>query len=117
MAVCFCLVTVPVYTNKPGGKRNYEKTDHCFYCSKIIQSKVTRHILRHHTDKELVKQAISSTGKQRESVLYKIRQLGNYMHNVQVKPPAFANTIVGKVVQLYISPETFRRVNIFVYLS
>lgn len=73
---------MPIYAAE--GKRDYGKSDYCYYCHVKIKSKVSRHLLRMHKDRSLVQSAILARGKERSLILYKLRQLGNYQHNIQV---------------------------------
>lgn len=77
------LVTVPIYVRK-GGKRDYNKADYCFYCSKKISSKITRHLISNHSDRKLVRDSIMAKGNEKNKLLYRVRQLGNYQHNIEV---------------------------------
>lgn len=79
----FVLVIVPIYEKKDNG-RNYSKTDHCYYCNKVIGSKISKHLLKMHTDRVAVQEIIQSSGEHRGKLLYKLQQLGNYKHNTEV---------------------------------
>ena len=73
-----------MYEKKISGKRNYQKADYCYYCKHKLLSKVSKHYLAVHTDKLLVQEIISSEGKVRQDLMYKLQQMGNYDHNVKV---------------------------------
>lgn len=67
------------------GKRDYSKTDYCFYCEKELFSKISKHYLQVHTDRGLVKEIVVSKGKLRLQLMHKLQQLGNYKHNTRVR--------------------------------
>lgn len=77
------LVTVPVYSLNDG-KRNYRKADYCYYCNQKVTSKISRHLMSCHVDRKLVNDAVLAKGFERQNLLYKMRQLGNYQHNIKV---------------------------------
>lgn len=78
-------VRVPVYKSKDSA-RNYSKADFCYYCDRKLDSKISKHYLRTHTDRDLVKQIIMTEPGSglKKKLLYKLQQLGNYKHNRQV---------------------------------
>lgn len=77
------LVTVSRCANA-SGKRDYGKVDCCFFCKKLIASKISRHYLNVHVDREAVKQIVLASGKDRAKKLYRLQQLGNFEHNTRV---------------------------------
>lgn len=81
--LCFS-VQVQVYKTVGDKKRNYNKEDYCYYCSKRFLSKISRHFLAMHTDRAAVQEIVKSEGKNREDLLYRLQQLGNYKHNTEV---------------------------------
>ena len=54
-----CIVTVPVYTRKSNGSRNYQKLNYCFFCETKYSSKIAQHYLSVHTDKAEVQEIIA----------------------------------------------------------
>lgn len=77
-------MTVPIYAKVGGSRRNYRKSDYCYYCEKEITSKIARHYIQQHADRHLVQKVITD-GSDRKILLYKLQQLGNYRHNTQVR--------------------------------
>lgn len=97
------LVRIPVYT-KRGGKRCYTKIDYCYFCSKRIVSKVSRHYRnKHQTEREVMEyfllkrkegQQLKDYENDRTKMLKKLQMLGNYKHNIDVCILVFANTLL-----------------------
>ncbi|XP_059215616.1 uncharacterized protein LOC131993639 [Centropristis striata] len=84
-----CIDEHDVFVNpamkKEDGSRLYNKKHHCFYCKKIVQ-KMSKHLLRMHSDEIDVSKAFSfqKNSKERRLHLDLIRNKGNFEHNRDV---------------------------------
>ncbi|KAK0144115.1 N-lysine methyltransferase KMT5A-A [Merluccius polli] len=78
-------VFVEPVLKKVGGTRCYNKKHHCLFCGKEVQ-KMSRHLLRKHSDDVEVAKAFTlpKKSKERRLQLDHIRNKGNYEHNMEV---------------------------------
>lgn len=81
----YASVFVNPVMKKEDGSRRYNKKHYCFYCKKIVQ-KMSRHLLRMHSDEIDVSKAFSfpKNSKERRLHLDLIRNKGNFEHNTDV---------------------------------
>ena len=65
------------------GPKGGQKKNFCFYC-KTVQSKIARHLINKHSDKEEVKKFIHLPKKnlERLQIITQIRKKGNFLYNV-----------------------------------
>ncbi|XP_052261565.1 uncharacterized protein LOC127865682 [Dreissena polymorpha] len=79
-------VSLPTYSKKEDGHRDYRKTNYCYYCKRSFTSKIAPHYISIHSDEELVKKIIlsSTESEQRKTLLLELENKGNFAHNAQV---------------------------------
>ncbi|XP_061624988.1 uncharacterized protein LOC133475719 isoform X4 [Phyllopteryx taeniolatus] len=79
------LPCVPAVCKKKDGSRIYNKKQYCLYC-KTGFVKISRHLERAHRDKPEVARALSfaKRSKGRSMCLERLRNQGNFTHNVEV---------------------------------
>ena len=77
--------TVELSLTTRGGRRKWDKRDFCIFCKKP-QSKLIRHMMLKHRDEVEVEDFmdIPLKSKRRHLMQRKLRNDGNYMHNVSV---------------------------------
>ncbi|XP_070704434.1 uncharacterized protein [Pempheris klunzingeri] len=78
-------VFVNPVSKKKDGSRRYNKKHNCLYCGQVVQ-KMSRHLMRKHSDKVDVAKAFScpKNSKERKQQLDFIRNKGNFQHNTEV---------------------------------
>lgn len=83
--IFFFAVTVPVY-RKRGAARNYQKPEYCFFCKKMVKSKISKHYLGVHITEERVQQIVllPVSSKERKLAMLKLQNDGNFQHNCEV---------------------------------
>lgn len=74
-------------------KFKYDKRHYCLYCT-LPQSKIQRHLISAHKDEDDVALLSQSTGKERQQLMTKIRNLGSHRHNINVKKSGQGNLSV-----------------------
>lgn len=72
---------VSVSLKSDGSK--YRKVEYCLYCKQGFSSRISKHYMAAHKDKEEVQKAVNEP-VERQKLLYKLQQLGNYTHNCKV---------------------------------
>ena len=83
---CFSVI-VPVYTPTDEGKRQYAKTDFCYFCERPFRSKISKHYLQMHDNMDLVSDIkfIPLGDPRRKRGLQKLQNMGNFKHNCKVR--------------------------------
>ena len=74
---------VPSYIRQTNSKRNYDKGQACFFCKKLV-SKSKRHLESVHPNEMDIVSMARKTKKQQDIEYERIRNLGNFNHNVVV---------------------------------
>jgi len=76
-------VTVLSTRTKSAGHRVWDKRYYCLYCAKSV-SRLPRHLYSAHADEHAVAEVMSAGKKKKQTLLTKIRNLGNEAHNRNV---------------------------------
>ncbi|XP_060598400.1 uncharacterized protein LOC132752133 isoform X2 [Ruditapes philippinarum] len=68
------------------GKRNYSKKAYCYYCKNLYKSKISKHIFAVHAAETRVRKIskMELRSKERKAELQKLKNEGNFNHNVEV---------------------------------
>lgn len=81
-------------TNSSSGSRVYDKRYYCPYCRKP-QAKLPRHLLTvHATENEVIKYRDETNRQNKDKLICKLRNLGNYLHNSLVIKEGQGNLFV-----------------------
>jgi hypothetical protein len=71
----------------------------CYYCREHV-GQIPRHLCRHHTDIPEVCALLCKSGKERKLALLKVRNLGNFSHNITVLESGTGTLRVSRVTRL-----------------
>lgn len=86
---------IVVMTTNNGIARKWDKKDYCCYCLQP-QSKLPRHLQTRHPEESDVVEFVQDKSKAaRQTLLCKLRNLGNHIHNCEVKRENRGTLIVG----------------------
>lgn len=77
------LVVVPVH-NPRDKKKDYNKTEKCYFCNGYFTSRMSRHIKYRHSTQTIIAEALRLEKDARAGVMKKVQHLGNFIHNSQV---------------------------------
>lgn len=70
---------------KIDGKRPYNKKLSCYYCGKLLHHRIQKPLENSHNNELLVAQATAKISiKERDVLFNKIKNLGNFKHNINV---------------------------------
>lgn len=104
--------SVKIVAKKPvshGCKQVYDKCNYCVYCNKEIRSKISRHLLTHKEEKEILE--IRMLAKRCPERMARLRQLandGNFKHNASTLSGGSGLVVVGRRNKdLRIDPKKF----------
>ena len=83
----FWLLAVVVHPHKNKKKeKDYSKRERCYFCSKYLKSRMTKHLTHSHAAEPLVSEAMEANDQRdREKLLQRIQNLGNFVHNMNVR--------------------------------
>ena len=83
----FWLLAVVVHPHKNKKKeKDYSKRERCYFCSKYLKSRMTKHLTHSHAAEPLVSEAMQANDQRdREKLLQRIQNLGNFVHNMNVR--------------------------------
>jgi hypothetical protein len=89
-------------SNNVDGRRVFDKKHFCMFCN-VSSTNLTKHILNRHKSEDYVKQVILKPKKSRERklLLDKMRYLGDYRHNCEVRSSG-----AGEIIPWRSPPET-----------
>lgn len=76
-------VVVPVH-NLKDGKKDYKKTEKCYFCGGYFTSRMSRHLKNKHSTQTIIAEALRLENGARAERMRKVQHLGNFMHNSQV---------------------------------
>ena len=89
-------VSVAKVTKKEDGRRQYDKKLACYYCGNIFKHRIHGHLDACHGDEADVAAALAKTGNQRKYAIEKIKNMGNYRHNIHVLSSGGGELIVAR---------------------
>ena len=69
---------------KKHDKRIYNKPLSCLFCEKNLRHRIQRHLIACHEDEKDVAEASAACGQKRKNLFNKIKNMGNFNHNVKV---------------------------------
>ncbi|XP_052230128.1 uncharacterized protein LOC127844152 isoform X2 [Dreissena polymorpha] len=92
---CFKNVYVESYKSNDG-KRNYSKKSYCYYCKNLYKSKMSKHLFAVHAAEPRVRKIsqMELKSKSKRAELQKLKNEGNFNHNVEVLQKGEGNLIV-----------------------
>lgn len=95
-------------TSNSSGKRKWDKRQSCFYCGKLL-TQMPKHLERAHSNEKDVKAFINLKpgDPKRISILNKLRNTGNYIHNTKVLETKCGTLIPQRRQQEMKSPSKF----------
>ena len=81
------LLAVVVHPHKNKKKeKDYSKRGRCYFCSKDLKSRMTKHLTHSHAAEPLVSEAMEANDQRaREKLLQRIQNLGNFVNNMNVR--------------------------------
>lgn len=78
-------------------KQVYDKSSYCTYCSKMISSKISRHLLIHKGEKEIADiLLLPKRSRERMMRLQQLANEGNFKHNTSVLASGRGHPVVGR---------------------
>jgi len=101
----FRRITIGV-ARKIDGKRIRDKKLCCFVCRQKVLW-LSRHLQRQHSDNYLIAQVMAKTGSARQQGLKRLKNLGSFLHNVDVLRKASGELIVARRSNSEQNPEKY----------
>ena len=80
-----------------GGRRDYAKQHACFYCKKLVM-KIGRHLQTVHREEAAVRKLSTAEKEGRVSSMDRLRNLGDFNHNVDVLLSGSGTLIAGRMI-------------------
>ena len=89
-------VKVPVYHATDEGKRVYDKRQACYFCGDLI-IKIARHYEKAHSDEIRIQKILGASDKdERKKELERIRNMGNFNHNLKILQKGEGTLIISR---------------------
>ena len=89
-------VSVARVCKKEDGRRQYDKKLACYFCGKLIRHRIHNHLDGCHGDVPEVAAALAKTGNQRKYSIEKLKNMGNYRHNIAVLSSGKGELIIAR---------------------
>ena len=89
-------VSVARVCKKEDGRRQYDKKLACYFCGNIIRHRIHSHLDACHGDLPEVAESLSKTGNQRKYAIEKLKNMGNYRHNIKVLSSGKGELIIAR---------------------
>ena len=90
------MIAVTIGVVSPGSKRVYDKQLACFVCGKLLRYRIQDHLKKKHFEVKSVKKAFGKVGRQRKKALEKLKNKGNFIHNIKVLSNGHGELIVAR---------------------
>ena len=86
LQLTFC-VTVKVTSAIKGKRKRKQKIDVCYFCHGKYTSQISKHYMAAHLDEQVVQNIVKMEigSQERKWEMEKLRNKGNYEHNVNVR--------------------------------